>query len=103
MAERLWTAAFVLERAANIAERYDRNAKSEVLSNRTNSFHLCGLIERAASVPRSGTARRRSIGPEVIAEAKARFCLVHNVPHPAAWELQGNRTWQEVRDALLNA
>jgi hypothetical protein len=99
----LWNAAFVLKRAAAIAGSYDRNAKAEVLSNLTERFHLCGLIERAASLPRSGATRRRSIGPSVIADAKARFCLAHNVPHPQIWEGMHNPTPQQVQDALLNA
>jgi hypothetical protein len=96
-------AAWVLKWAAYIAHRYDRSAKGEVLFNPTASFHLCGLIERAASVPKSGATRRRSWGEPLIQEAKAAFCRAHGVAHPDAWEWEQRRSPDEVRDALTAA
>jgi hypothetical protein len=97
------SAAFVLQRAAFIACRYDRNAKDEVLFNLTSSFHLCGLIERAASIPKSGATHRRRWPSTVVQEAKAAFCRAHNVPHPSAWEWEARRTPGEVQEALTLA
>lgn len=94
-------ASFVLHWAAAKAGRYDRNAQGEVRLNVTDSFHLCGLIERAASTPRSGSTHRRSMGREVVAAAKAQFCRTHQVAHPSVWEWETKRTPDEVRQALL--
>lgn len=71
--------AWVLARAAFIASRHDRNAQGEVLFNLTEKFHLCGLIERAASLPKSGSAYRRTMGAELIAASKALFCRANGV------------------------
>lgn len=95
--------AWVLGRAAFIASQYDRNAKGDLLYNRTPTFHLCGLIERAASKPRSGSTHRRSLGSTVMDEAKAMFCRAHGVAHPQVWEWEERRTCQQVREALLHA
>lgn len=92
--------AFVLNRAAFIASRYDRNAKDDVRYNRTNAFHLCGLIERAATKPKSGATHRAYIDGQVIDEAKAAFCRAHGVAHPSVWEWAEKRTCEQVRDAL---
>ena len=98
-----WNAAFVLSRAADIASQYDRNAKAEVRYNPTDSFHLCGLIERAGSTPKSGATHRRSIDGAVIDEAKAAFCRAHGVAHPSAWEWEDRRSCEQVKAALLHA
>lgn len=96
-------AEFVLSKAANLASSYDRNASGEVLLNRTASFHLCGLIERAASLPKSGATHRRAMDSGLAQDAKAAFCLAHRVAHPASWEFEAKRSWQEVQSALLVA
>lgn len=96
-------ASFILRRAAFIASQYDRNAQQDVRYNLTPSFHLCGLIERAASVPKSGATHRRTLGKEVIREAKAAFCRAHKVIHPDVWEWEHRRSPDEVRQALLLA
>ena len=95
--------AWVLERAAFIASQYDRNAKCDVLYNRTPTFHLCGLIERSASIPKSGSTHRRTLGSAVMDEAKALFCKAHSVAHPQVWEWEERRTCEDVRLALLHA
>jgi hypothetical protein len=94
-------AAWVLDRAAFIANHHDRNAQGDVRYNKTDSFHLCGLIERAASVPKSGATHRRCMGSDLIDAAKAAFCRAHNVIHPSVWEWGEKRTWQQVQQALL--
>lgn len=95
--------AWVLNRAAFISSQYDRNAKGDLLYNRTPTFHLCGLIERASSIPKSGSTHRRSLGGAVMDEAKAMFCKAHSVAHPSAWEWEDRRTCEDVRQALLVA
>ena len=98
-----WSAAFILSRAADLAPLYDRDAKLEVLYNPTQGFHLCGLIERAASAPRSGATHRRSVDGRLIDQAKAVFCRAHAVPHPSAWEWESRRSCEQVKQALLHA
>jgi hypothetical protein len=97
------TAAWVLGRAAKLADGYDRNAQGEVTYNKTDKFHLCGLIERAASLPKSGATHRRSMGAALIDAAKAQFCLAHGVVHPSSWEWQEKRSAQDVADGLSYA
>jgi hypothetical protein len=92
---------WILERAAFMSGGYDRNAKDEVLFNLTDRFHLCGLIERAASMPKSGATRRRRVGDA--AEAKAAFCRAHKVAHPDVWEWAEKRNAETVKEALLAA
>lgn len=98
-----WTPSFILSRAASIAGGYDQQAKSDVLHNRTSGFHLCGLIERAASTPKSGSAYRRSIDGSYIDQAKAAFCHVHAVVHPQLWEDEKRPNIEQVRHALASA
>lgn len=98
-----WTAAFILKRAAFIADSYDRNALGEVRFNLTDRFHLCGLIERASTTPKSGATHRRYLPDSMMGEAKAQFCRAHQVVHPSVWEWESKRTCQEVRDALTSA
>jgi hypothetical protein len=76
---------------------------AQVLFNLTDAFHLCGLIERGASVPKSGATHRRPLHRSVAAEAKARFCRAHGVPHPSVWEWEQPRSIEDVRNALLKA
>src|SRR5690349_8280105 len=95
--------AWVLERAAFIASQYGRKAKGDVLYNRTPTFHLCGLIERAASIPKSGSAHRRSLGTALIDEAKAMFCRAHRAVHPQVWEDETRPSCGQVRQALAVA
>ena len=96
-------ARMILTRAAALADRYDRAAKGDVRRNLTDAFHLCGLIERAASVPRSGSTHRRSVDSEIISEAKAVFCRAYKVPHPSVWEWESRRSCEEVARALHRA
>jgi hypothetical protein len=94
---------FVLQRAAFIASQYDRKAKGDILYNQTPTFHLCGLIERAASIPKSGSTHRRTLGIEPIDAAKAMFCRAHKVAHPQVWEDEVRPSCHQVRSALLHA
>jgi hypothetical protein len=96
----MWTASAVLARAAFIASHYDRKAQGEVRYNLTDRFHLCGLIERAASMPKSGATHRRNFSAD---EAKALFCRTHKVLHPLQWEYENKPTCEQVRQALLLA
>jgi hypothetical protein len=98
----VWTASAVLARAAFIAGGYSMKAQGEVRYNLTDSFHLCGLIERAASMPKSGATHRRDIDG-VADEAKALFCRAHKVLHPLQWEYENKPTCEQVRQALLRA
>lgn len=93
----------ILRRAAFIANRYDRDAKGDLRFNLTPTFHLCGLIERAATIPKSGATHRRYIAAKAMEQAKAQFCRAHRVVHPSMWEWEQRRTPCEVRDALLTA
>lgn len=98
-----WTAAVILSRAAFIAGSYDRNALGEVRYNLTDKFHLCGLIERASTVPKSGATHRRYLPGPLMDQAKAMFCRAHKVAHPSVWEWEIKHTCDQVRDALLSA
>lgn len=93
----------VLLRAAALSCCYDRNAKAEVRLNATDAFHICGLIERAASLPKSGSTHRRTMGGPVIDQAKAAFCRANGVPHPSVWEWEERRSCENVRQALALA
>lgn len=99
----MWTPAFVLRRAAFIAGSYDRKAKRDLRYNLTDSFHLCGLIERAGTVPKSGATHRRDAGGTVVDDAKAAFCRAHAVAHPQVWEDETRPRPHQVREALLTA
>jgi hypothetical protein len=98
-----WAATFILKRAAFMADSYDRNAQGEVRYNLTDKFHLCGLIERASTMPKSGATHRRYLPGSLMDEAKAMFCRAHKVPHPSVWEWETKRTCEQVREALLHA
>jgi hypothetical protein len=98
-----WSAAFLLKRAAFLSGQYDRKAKGEVLYNLTDGFHLCGLIERAGSIPKSGATHRRSVDRAAIDRAKAAFCRAHSVVHPQVWEEEARPSCDHVRQALLHA
>lgn len=86
-----------------MAGRYDRNATGEVLFNLTDKFHLCGLIERAASLPKSGATHRRKLSWCAVNAAKAQFCRVHRVAHPSVWEWEQRRSPNDVRVAMAVA
>lgn len=94
-------AAYILRRAAFISARYDRDAKFDTMFNLTDGFHLCGLIERAASIPKSGSTHRKRWPIEVVHQAKAAFCQAHGVVHPSVWEWEARRSPSEVQAALL--
>lgn len=94
-------ARWVLKRAAFISGGYDRNAKDVAVLNLTDRFHLCGLIERAASIPKSGSVYRRRVSGAQ--EAKAAFCRAHGVVHPDVWEWAEKRNAETVKGALLAA
>jgi hypothetical protein len=96
-------AAFVLKRAAFIAASYDRDAKGDLRLNLTDRFHLCGLIERASTFPKSGATHRRYAVGSALDEAKAAFCRAHGVAHPSIWEWEKRRSSAEVKQALLAA
>lgn len=100
------TPDLILKRAAFIAGQYDPRAADVVTLNRTDRFHLCGLIERAATVPKSGAVNRRLAATrEAVAEAKAIFCHANGVVHPVLWEWfwKPVAPCEEVRAALMRA
>lgn len=95
-------AQWLLRRAAFMAGSYDRNAQGDTLFNGTDTFHLCGLIERAASFPKSGATHRKRVGAEHVEDAKAAFCRAHRVLHPLLWEWV-NKPTPDMAGKALNA